>query len=179
VRRIWVLAVSVAFFGTLCNGQFFPKKSLDLRGDDFKAKWYSSQLRAMNEPSLLSMASDPASYSYRFLWLRTFNHPIAVRMSGAGGYSPGVLTEDKSRPLTAAEMAPFLSEVEKLGFWTAPNPVNDQEGTDGSQWIIEGVRGGKYHVVDRWSPKRGVVHDLGLFLAFQLGKLNIPPNEIY
>ena len=69
--------------------------------------------------------------------------------------------------------------VSKSGFWKAPNPVNDQKGTDGSQWIIEGVRGGKYHVVDRWSPTSGAARELGNFLAFDLAKLSIPKNEIY
>ena len=57
--------------------------------------------------------------------------------------------------------------------------MNDQEGTDGSQWVIEGVRAGRYHVVDRWTPSKGVVRELGLMLAFDLAKMDIPKNEIY
>ena len=52
-------------------------------------------------------------------------------------------------------------------------------GTDGSQWIIEGVKKGQYHVVDRWMPKDGMVRELGLLLALDFAKLNIPKNEIY
>jgi hypothetical protein len=93
--------------------------------------------------------------SYRFLWLRSFHHPIAVRVdlladgswvlvtkvaSGAGGCSPGTLTTNTSRQLTAQEAQSLRSKVEGGGFWNAPNPVNDQTGTDGSDWIIEGVK---------------------------------------
>jgi hypothetical protein len=42
--------------------------------------WYSAQLRALKEPSLFQLASNALSHSYRFLWLRTFNHPIAIRV---------------------------------------------------------------------------------------------------
>ncbi len=73
----------------------------------------------------------------------------------------------------------FLSKVTEVGFWNAPNPVNDQRGTDGSQWIIEGVKGSHYHVVDRWSPTNGVARQLGLLLAFDLAKIAMPKNDIY
>jgi hypothetical protein len=99
--------------------------------------------------------------------------------SGAGGYSPGTLTANTSRQITAQEVQSFRSKVESDGFWNSPNPIDDQAGTDGSQWIIEGVKAGRYHVVDRWMPKNGPARDLGLFLAFDLAKLSIPKNEIY
>jgi hypothetical protein len=99
--------------------------------------------------------------------------------SGTGGYSPGTLSTNTSRKLTAQEAQSLLSRVESGGFWNAPNPVNDQTGTDGSQWIIEGVKAGRYHVVDRWMPKNGPARELGLFLAFDLAGLSIPKNEIY
>jgi hypothetical protein len=81
--------------------------------------------------------------------------------------------------LTAQEAQDFLSRVEKVGFWNAPNPVNDQTGTDGSQWIIEGVKKGKYHIIDRWMPKSGPAHELGILLAFNLAHFQIPTKEIY
>jgi hypothetical protein len=194
MRTVWLAAVFVAAFSIQGRAQFFPKSSLDLRGDDFKAKWYSTQLRTLREPSLFALAMNRKAESYRFLWLRTFHHPIAVRVdlqadgswilvtkvaSGAGGYSPGTLMTRTSRQLTTHEAQGFRSKVEGGGFWNAPNPINDQTGTDGSQWILEGVKAGRYHVVDRWMPKNGTARDLGLFLAFELARLSIPKNEIY
>jgi hypothetical protein len=194
MRKLWIIAFMIVLGVTHASGQYFPKSSLDLRADDFKSGWYTSQLQALQEPSLLRLAKDTSAESYRFLWLRTFNHPIAIRLepkpdgtsilttkiaSGAGGYRPGVLSESNSRVLSKEQTQAFLSRLNKLNFWTAPNPVNDQGGTDGSQWIIEGIKGGKYHVVDRWSPQKGLVRELGLMLALDLAKMNIPDSEIY
>ena len=189
------LIVAFTLTASVSRAQFFPKSSLDSRGDAFKATWYSGQLRALKEPSLLPQSVDHQTlHSYRFLWLRTFNHPIAVRIdiqpdgtgtlstkvtSGAGGYAPGNLIENTSRQLSGSEVKSFLALVDRTSFWTAPNPVNDQAGTDGSQWIIEGVEGAKYHVIDRWMPKSGAAYELGEFLAFDLAKMNIPKREIY
>jgi hypothetical protein len=41
------------------------------------------------------------------------------------------------------------------------------------------VKDGKYHVVDRWSPSRGPVHELGIALALTLAHLKIPKDQIY
>jgi hypothetical protein len=174
--------------------QYFPKSSVDSRGNDSKTAWYSSQLTALQEPSLLALTKAPSSEAYRFLWLRSFHHPVAIRLdvkpdgtsilttktaSGAAGFKPGVLTENTSKTLSEAQTQNFLSLVNKLKFWSAPNPVDDQMGTDGSQWIIEGVKDGQYHVVDRWSPTTGIARELGMMLAIDLAGLNIPKQEIY
>lgn len=49
----------------------------DPAGDDFVRGWYSSHLRSMAEPSLSCGAIED---SYRFVWLRSFHSPVAVRM---------------------------------------------------------------------------------------------------
>jgi hypothetical protein len=183
-------------FASIAQETYFPKKALgdDSRSDEFKAKWYSQELEVLQEPSLLELAKNPASESYRFLWLRTFHHPVTVRLdvradgigvlttkvaSGAGGFRPGHLIENMSRPLTREQTQAFLARLTKVGFWSLPSPVNDQTGTDGSQWIIEGVKEGKYHVVDRWLPDKGAVRELGLYLAVGLAQMNVPKDEIY
>jgi hypothetical protein len=99
--------------------------------------------------------------------------------SGRGGYAPGTLIENTTRDLDRAKVGSFLGLVDTTNFWKTPNPVDDQTGTDGSQWIIEGVKNGKYHVVDRWMPENGPAHDLGIFLAFELGNMSVPKKEIY
>src|SRR4051812_45237449 len=83
---------------------FFPPGSLAPTNarfdeDEFMRRWYSKHLRAMAEPSLSCATSEGEGDSFRFLWLRTFHEPIAVRvdirskkatittvtLSGAGG----------------------------------------------------------------------------------------------
>jgi len=176
--------------------QYFPKHALGSSHveDQLKQNWYSSQLRALQEPSIFALKSMPRAECYRFLWLRTFHHPVAIRLEpkpdgtsvltvktadGAGGFRPGVLTENTSKILSREQTQLFLDRLKNLNFWSAPNPVRDQGGTDGSQWIIEGVKNGRYHIADRWSPAKGAVYELGMFLVFDLAQMDIPKNDIY
>jgi hypothetical protein len=195
MRILWALSLAIVF-STTSQVIYFPKGSLasDLQLDQFKTQWYSHQLRALHEPSLYSQASNHTKESYRFLWLRSFNHPIAVRLdlkadgtgtltfktaNGAGGYPPGILIENRSLTLTQEKIAPFLSKLQELNYWALPNPVNDQTGTDGSQWIVEGVKDGHYHIVDRWTPRTGTpARELGLLLL-NMANEHIPAKEIY
>jgi hypothetical protein len=190
---LWTYALAMVVSATCTQIQYFPKGSLDLRADGLKSQWYSRQLCSLEEPSLFSLKKDSTRESYRFLWLRTFNHPIAIRLDlhpdgtgvittkaggGAGGYAPGDLIENRSLTLKRGQIVPFLRQLQELSFWKLPNPVNDQTGTDGSDWVIEGIKGGHYHVVDRWSPESGAVHELGLVLL-SMANENVPPKEIY
>jgi hypothetical protein len=47
---------------------------------DFPANWYTQHLTAFNESSLWESSQTQKTQSYRFLWLRTFHHPIVVRI---------------------------------------------------------------------------------------------------
>jgi hypothetical protein len=194
VRGLSIVALATVATISLAQGQYFPNSSFSSSGDEFKSHWYSSQLHALREPSLFVLTKTPSSECYRFLWLRTFNHPIAIRLdpksdgtgiltvkvaSGAGGFHPGAVSESRTRVLTREETQSFLLQLDRLGFWKLPSTANDQMGSDGSQWIIEGVKGRRYHVVDRWSPTKGPVHELGMIFAFDLAKMNIPEKEIY
>lgn len=161
------------------SAQYFPPGSLDDRPDlhSILADWYSGQLKALEELSLYAMRKERAAEAYRFLWLRTFHHPVAVRIvlkddggtivskmcDGAGGYKPGKLIVNRSAPLSPQQKTELNAMLESTGFWTLPSNDRDSMGLDGSQWIVEAVTDGKYHIVDRWSPKSGPVRDLGLF----------------
>lgn len=156
----------------------------------FVLDWYSGQLRALGEPLIFDQKSDTI---YRFTWLRTFDHPVAVRIQknndrikltwkmsdGAGGYSPGELIVIKTIELSGSEWNEFQSLLEKAKYWSMP--TKDQSGisgNDGSRWIMEGVQNGKYNVVDRWSPRNSAYQELGMFLI-NLTDLDIPLKEVY
>ena len=65
---------------------YFPKGALDpsrSKVDGITRDWYSKYLRAMMEPSL-SCGQGPDGFAYRFLWLRSSHHPIAVRVEKDG-----------------------------------------------------------------------------------------------
>jgi len=193
------LFLAVFFFGTMAaNGQiFFPTGAFapnNLKLDSFKSRWYSEQLTALKEPSLFESKQDGTVQSYRFLWLRTFHHPVAIRVlihadgsgtlvmkmaDGAGGYKPGSLIVDKTESLSADRVKKFSEEVQRLGYWTLPERDTNGEGVDGSQWVIEGVHHGTYHLVDRWSPENGPVRELGLYFIRELSGSYLKDEKIY
>lgn len=141
------------------NIPFFPATL-----GDFVSGWYSKHLAAMDEPSLLDLASRGET-AMRFLWLRTFHEPIAVRMqrvdggahlvamrlSGEGGYEPGVVEVWRERALAASDWDRVEAALLDAGFETIPMKAG--LGADGAQWIIERAKDGEYRMVDRWSPE--------------------------
>jgi len=146
----------------------------------------------MHEPSLSEGAKDPSLVAYRFLWLRSFHHPIAVRLtirtdgtgtligkvtSGAGGYPAGVMTQNDSVEIPKAQVQHFQELLDKATFWTLPTegPLG---GNDGAQWIMEGVHSGSYHIVDRWSPRMDDYASLCLDLL-HLSKIHVEPKDVY
>ncbi len=163
-------------------------------GDDSRDAWYSSQLQSLDEPTLSGLLA--TEQVYRFTWLRTFHHPIAVRVSihpngtatittkmasGTGGYAPGQLIVNTSREIGAEDVRRLLDLIRAMDFWNMPAelPPGNSIGLDGAQWIFEAARNGNYHVVDRWSPKTGPIRTLGLRLIQNLARLPVPADTIY
>jgi hypothetical protein len=197
-RRLLVALVVVALLPLLLVAQvrYFPKGAFGRNPSEAKfiAKWYSSQLTALQEPSLFEMARVSSNGSYRFLWLRSFHHPVAIRVdikadgtgilttkvaNGTGGFHPGVLTMNTSTPLTQEQTRVFLAEIGNEAFWSIPSMNDRDSGVDGAQWVVEGVHAGKYHAVDRWSPKTGAIRELGLLFLKDLAHMKIPDRELY
>jgi hypothetical protein len=194
-----LVALSLAS-GLLPAQQYFPPGVLDGNPDrnQSKANWYSRDLRALHEPSLWELSRrDPNAEVYRFLWLRSFHHPIAVRVvvrmngsgwiharmtTGKGGNQPGGTSRYSVSWLRKGLTQSFLGAVGSAGFWslpTLPDADENTAGLDGAQWIIEGIRGGQYRIVDRWSPAVGdPVREVGL-LALKLARFRIRPAEVY
>ena len=177
---------------------YFPKNALgrDVRSDQRKAMWYSHELKVLGEPSFFKLANNPSSESYRFLWLRTFHPPIAIRLdlqadgsgilttktaNGEAGfpYTVKQLAKSGSRTIERERIQALLGRLTRAGFWSLPPETYDQTGTDGSQWIIEGIKQGTYHFVDRWSPDEGSVRELGLMFIFDLAQMKIPEDQVY
>lgn len=159
------------------------------RLDQFRIDWYSKHLKAMDEPSLLSRVEGE---SYRFLWLRSFHHPIVMRvrrsvgaapslfvkqLSGAGGYDPGKLVINQTRSLTEAEWNEFISLLEKSCYWRMP-VTEERMLADGAQWILESVKDHRYYIIDRQSPESGNYREACLFLL-KMSDLKIPSEDVY
>lgn len=133
--------------------------------------------RPLTKPSAQHRASAP-NETYRFLWVRSFHHPVAVRverrndeyllvakeLDGEGGWAPGKLILNKSRALTGEEWSALTRQIKACDFWTLPveedqSFVDDSGRTivwamnDGAAWIMEGTRGDEYHLVVRQCPE--------------------------
>jgi hypothetical protein len=195
-RLFSITMVLLAAIGSTAQTKYFPNHAFnsDAQLNKLFNDWSTRELTALHEAPLLTQSKNPSVQSYRFLWSRTFHHPVAVRLevkpdgtailitkvtSGEGGYSPGHLITNTSKSLTKQQTDSFLHEVNADNFWSLPAVTKEQTGTDGSEWIIEGVNGGKYHLATAWSPEQGPIHDLGTALAFELAGLQIPKAEIY
>lgn len=159
--------------------------------DDLRREWYSKHLGAMGEPPL----PEGSAETYRFLWLRSFHHPIAVRVvciekaceltglrtDGHGGYEPGSVVERKTRRLSEAEVAGFREMLARVQFWGS-QPTDDRIGLDGAQWVLEGRRGPAYHLWDVWSPETSGPSAAFREMCLQLVRLSglaVRENEIY
>jgi hypothetical protein len=175
---------------------YFPTRGLlpNEGLEPFKSVRYSDQLIALKEPSLWERSKTQKEESYRFLWLRTFHEPIAIRVdinadgtarltvkvaSGAGGYDPGELTQNRTVTISVEETNRFLNQVQTHNFWSLPSVEQTPGGPDGANWIIEGVKAQSYHVVDRWSPQDGDIRAMGLFMVNELAKMKLPGREVY
>lgn len=174
------------------DSYFFPASSdpsapLAVSLHQFHRRWYSAHLRAMGEPSL-SCGTSSDEEVYRFLWLRTFDHPIIVRiarsekrvqltaveLSGRGGYEPGSILKQMHKSLSSDQWQELTDRIGAVDYWLQPSIETGGIGLDGSQWIIEARCGPIYHVVDRWSG--GMNEHLGL-LFLELADLK--PDKIY
>jgi hypothetical protein len=65
--------------------------------------------------------------------------------------SHDALETDDTVPVTPEEIARFSTALAKADFWNM-QPDEPSRGLDGAEWILEGVRDGKYHMVVRWCP---------------------------
>lgn len=153
----------------------------------FSLNWYSRHLEALEEPIVYDTLSKNI---IRFTWLRSFHHPVVIRLEftpddkmiywkmsdGAGGYEPGEIIKNKTRELKDSELQSVLSRLDSLEFFNVPTNISGIGGTDGAQWILEGLIDGNYHVVDRWSG--GVIEPFCLELL-NLTSLKIKEDEIY
>ncbi|MGH2507846.1 MAG: hypothetical protein ACRDHZ_10665 [Ktedonobacteraceae bacterium] len=107
------------------------------------------------------------------------NYTLYWKLSdGAGGYAPGKLVISKQKNLDKKTWEEFIKKVNEIDFWNST--INREEsGLDGSEWILEGKSGNKYHVVDRWTPnKKSKYYECCDFLL-SLTDLKIKSREKY
>jgi hypothetical protein len=159
---------------------YFPKGifSEEPESDRREAARLAKYLVALQEPSFYELKSNSKATAFRFLYLRNFEPPVAIRVEaqtgGAGvvhfkatdgsvGYKPGKLVTEKRVKLDKSQMQTCLDKVGSAGFWSLVTRDAHPDGWDGAQWVLEGVQNGKYQLAERLSPDRGAVRRLGLY----------------
>lgn len=156
-------------------------------------RWYSKYLTALGEPSLWAASKDAERQVYRFLWLRSWDQPVSVRVDknedgsatlalkvGAGSSGddePGKLDVARTKKLSKEEFEAIADKFTTSGFWTMASTV-PSSGKDGAHWILEAAKNGQYGVVDRWSPKDGAIRTLALHLL-RLSDYKVAENKVY
>ena len=153
------------------NPQYFPvglfSKYPEL--SDWAARWYASELRALNEPSLLE-GEARHSVAYRFLLIPSFSPSLGIRLvlnpdgtgtlvakiraKSRGGMEAAPAEETVS--VSSDQVGKFEGLLDESNFWFLPTKWDPVQGFDGEEWILEARKNGKYHVVDRWSGWREV-----------------------
>ena len=180
------------------NPRYFPGAVFADEGSDgsFRARWYAKQLRALKEPSLSETPPASGESIYRFTWLRSFHHPISIRITfrdneagrltakmtgGNSGYAPGTLIVNSMQDMGVNDVSHLRKLIEAMDFWQMPAELASSNvvALDGAQWILEGFNRGHYHVIDRWSPREGPLRQLGIYLVLTLARLDVPPESIY
>jgi hypothetical protein len=208
MTRTTTLATILLLLFISCNGQstqtnnkrdsipyYFPLElfrdtAIYVGQDSFVVKWYSKHLYALNEPVLFSDKS--SNETYRFTWLRTFDNPIAIRIEknkdsytlfwrqsdGAGGYEPGKIIVDRQQTIDKKTWDSFLDKLTEINFWQLPTNEMDF-GHDGARWILEAKTPQKYHVVNRWTPKKDEKYYQACDFLIKLTDLKIKAGDKY
>jgi hypothetical protein len=162
-------------------------------------KFYSSSLAAMQEPPLFPL-KDKNVETYRFVWLRSFHPPVAVRLWKAGNQSymstkqlsnvgvpingeaifPKTLAVNETQSITNEEWAHFQDLLKKAEFWPMPTIDETPIGLDGSGWLLEGVKQDQYHMVHRQSPEQGAYREVCIYLLrVSRVKIDESKGELY
>jgi hypothetical protein len=178
---IFACGLTTAAWAAKSAPVYFPKGifSRVAEADRGRAVRYARYLQALREPSLYELKGNSKAVQFRFLCLRLFDRPFAIRVEalangggkvyfkvsdGTGGYRPGNLETIKTVKLTKTQMQSCLSKFIESGFWSLASQTANLDGYDRVPWVLEGVQNGKYNLVERQSPSRGSVRKLGLYL---------------
>jgi hypothetical protein len=147
---------------------FFPKNK---NQNSIVVDHLSAHLKAMKEPSLWKLSQEDRDATvHRFLWLASGQHPICVRLTRTGGtftlhvarhdgppgLAAGRMSLDKEVKLSPEQGERLIIQLQKTTFWTAPVEVRESRViAGGDKIVIEGVKDGRYHLVDRVGPTAG------------------------
>jgi hypothetical protein len=156
-----------------------------VKTDSSSASMYPEQLIAFDDKPLSDLARKGNKLIYRFSCFPSFAPPVSVRLH-VNEAGDGILFLNRmygrraienrmtvrlgtQYEVSGPEVSKFLALVKSIDFWNMPPSLDSFPGTDGSTWVLEGIRNGAYHVVSRWSPEPGDFRGAGLLLMNYAG----------
>lgn len=148
---------------------YFPERTFALAvdGTSFMEISLAEEMQSRRESSLYLRRTNASTHIYRFTWGRSFDPVIVVRLEvepdgtarliskhfGLRPVGKGKVTQ-REKELSRSEALKLIGQFEMSDFWSAPAD-DDIYGIDGSTWVFEGCRDGRYHVVKRYMPENG------------------------
>lgn len=189
--RTVVLLLSLSIGRAVGDVDYFPA-SLQKVGE-----YEAGILRGMDEPSLYKMRTDTNVVAYRLLWMRAFD-PIRIYRVDISQTGTTVRVKQASeldeyghyvaitgacvlaeRTLSVAEAKDVQFWISRSSFWASQSegPWARRNATDGSTWILEGLRGGQYHVTYRCNPLPPYGDDVGSPASETAGKDGVRPSS--
>jgi hypothetical protein len=194
--RHWLALLATLVPATCLAQTYFPPGVLGETPEAARevTNQYSRVLKVLHEPSFLELAQqEPTWEAYRFLWLREFDHPVSIRLiikskpsgwfyrrmaSGKSPEQPGRIRDSGMSWSWRSRTASFLRTVEVASFWELPTLTQTDQPCR-SHWVIEGIRHGQYHVIDRCSPDlNDPVREIGV-RAIAFGHLRNQRRSVY
>jgi hypothetical protein len=161
----------------------------ELRSVSFSLDWFSEELACFKEPMLYA---GHKGKEYRFLWLRSFDAPIVIRMQKIKRnvliywkllrfndtlHISQYAVEFKKR-LAVWQWKKFEKSLNTIDYWSMISGDYLSNATDGAIWLLEAAINGKYKVTERSGyiyPK----YTKCLKYLINLTDLNLPKDRIY
>lgn len=139
---------------------FVNKKEFDTIVDNI----FSEQLFLFNEPILHNINSNKEIY--RFTKLNSFEYDFLIRiesnknekniywkiLSKKENLNSDKIITNKKQKISDLDWNKFTNKLDTINFWNII-PNNSHRGFDGSSWLLEGFKNGKYYAIQYWSPK--------------------------
>lgn len=193
MRTILIFAVLLLLSG-FCYSQGTKPAETSVAG-----KQYRKTLGIFHEPQIVP-ASPSRVEAYRVFIVPTFRNPISIRvektaagyfvmgkrLSGQGGYKWGHLDRQTRRRVSQREWQELLDLLTAASFWSMPTqdeeykPNEKGEVTiclDGTDWYLEGLKGGTYQAMARYCPESKAFKAVGIYML-KLSKLGIPASDV-
>lgn len=152
--------------------------------------WHEIQLKSLEEDCLPDRKAEVGTVIYRFTWLRSFHHPIVIRIEksdnkvnlywkigkGLSGYHPQGIEKSGKKRLNMESWKNFEQLLQKADFENLPN-VKKIMMTDGAQWTLEMKDSKEYKIHNTNWPKKDF-KDACLYLL-ELTNIKVKEKDAY